>query len=248
MAFKDPFATGMQSTTQAVEYDAGLRSYMLRIYNYMTSGLVLTGITALFTANSPVMLNAIYRFNEGQAVSYSPLGWIIMLAPLVFIFGLGAGINRLSLPAAQGLFWAFSVVMGLSLSSIFLAYTGESIARTFFVTAGAFGGMSIYGYTTKKDLSGWRSFLMMGLIGLILASIAQIFIGGPGLYFAISVIGVLIFTGLTAYDTQRLKALYYQIGMSAEAAGKVAILGALSLYLDFINMFMYLLRFMGDRR
>lgn len=250
MAFQDPFATTMQSSSQsqAAVQDAGLRAYMLRIYNYMASGLALTGITALFTANSEAMLSLFYNVQAGQVVGMSGLGWLVAFAPIGLALWMGLGMHRMSVATAQALFWAFSVVMGLSLSSVFLLYTGESIARTFFVTAGTFGAMSLYGYTTKKDLSGWGSFLMMGLIGLILASIVNIFLGSSGLNFAISVIGVLIFVGLTAFDTQKLKAMYYQVGLSSDLAKKLAINGALNLYMDFINMFLFLLRFMGDRR
>jgi FtsH-binding integral membrane protein len=249
MAFTDPFATTQaRAQSQAVAYDAGLRSYMLRIYNFMASGLALTGIVALFTANSDAMQALLYAQNAQGQVGPSGLGWLVMFAPLGLVLWMSFGINRISASFAQGLFWAFSIVMGLSLSSIFLMYTGESIARTFFVTAGTFGAMSLYGYTTKKDLSGWGSFLIMGLIGLILASVVNIFLQSSALAFATSVIGVLIFVGLTAYDTQKIKAMYYQLGSSGEMAAKMAIMGALNLYMDFINIFLHLLRFMGERR
>lgn len=249
MAFNDPFATAQsQAQTRAVEMDAGLRAYMLKIYNYMASGLALTGIIALFTANSEAMLSMLYHVNENGQVGPSGLGWLVMFAPLAFILVLNFGLNRLSVPALQGIFWAFAAVMGLSLSSIFLTFTGESIARTFFITAGTFGAMSLYGYTTKRDLSGMGSFLMMGLIGLILASVVNIFLHSTALQFAVSALGVLIFVGLTAYDTQRLKAMYYQVSGYGDAMAKATIMGAVSLYLDFINLFMYLLHFMGNRR
>ncbi len=251
MAFKDPFATAAslsQPQTQAVAYDAGLRAYMLRIYNLMASALALTGIVALFTANSPAMLNLFYAQTAEGGYGMSGLGWLVAFAPLGLVLWMSFGLHRMSTAMAQGLFWTFAVVMGLSLSSVFLLYTGESIARAFFITAGTFGGMSLYGYTTKKDLSGWGSFLIMGLIGLILASVVNIFLQSSGLAFATSVIGVLIFVGLTAYDTQKLKAMYYQLGNSGELAAKMAIMGALNLYMDFINIFLYLLRFVGDRR
>lgn len=249
MEYRDPFATahyGAQS--KAVAYDAGLRAYMLKIYNYMASALALTGIVALFAANSPAFVELLYRVENGHVVGMSGFGWIVAFAPLGLVLWLGFGINRLSASAAQGIFWVYSVVMGLSLSSIFLTYTGESVARVFFVTAGTFGVMSIYGYTTKKDLSGFGSFLLMGLIGLILASIVNIFMQSSALAFATSVIGVLIFVGLTAYDTQKLKSIYYQVSGNSEDMAKASIMGALNLYLDFINIFMYLLRFMGDRK
>jgi uncharacterized protein len=249
MAFQDPFSSQAATQTQATIVDAGLRAYFLRIYNLMASGLALTGITALFTAKTPALLSLFYAVNaNGQAVGMSGLGWLVTLAPIGLVLWISFGINRLSASAAQMIFWAYSVLMGLSFSSIFLVYTGESIARTFFVTAGTFGAMSLYGYTTKKDLTGMGSFLIMGLWGLIIASLVNLFMHSSGLAFALSVIGVFIFVGLTAYDTQKLKALYYQVGSGGEALAKTAILGALNLYLDFINMFIMLLRFMGDRR
>ena len=250
MAFNDPFATAQNSAqSRAVEMDAGLRSYMLKIYNYMASALALTGIVALFTANNNAMLQLLYKVNEdGQVVGQSGLGMIVMFAPLIMVFVMGMGQNRMSMTALQGCFWGFATLMGLSLSSVFLMYTGTSIARVFFITAATFGGMSLYGYTTKKDLSGFGSFLMMGLIGLILASIVNIFLQSSALQFATSVIGVLIFVGLTAYDTQKLKAMYYQLAGSTEAMARASIMGALSLYMDFINIFLYMLRFFGDRR
>ncbi len=249
MEYRDPFATaqfGAQS--RAVAYDAGLRAYMLKIYNYMASALALTGIVALGASKSEAILSALYTVQNGQVAGMSGLGWIVALAPIGLVLWLSMGINRLSTTAAQGIFWAYAALVGLSLTSIFLLYTGESIARAFFVTAGTFGAMSIYGYTTKRDLTGMGSFLMMGLIGLIIASIVNMFLGSEGLAFATSVIGVLIFVGLTAYDTQKLKGMYYQVAGNAEALTKVSIMGALSLYMDFINIFMYLLRFIGDRR
>lgn len=249
MEYRDPFATAQYGAqSKAAAYDLGLRAYMLKIYNYMASALALTGVVAMFAANSPAFVEAIYRVQNGHVVGMSPLGWIIAVAPLGLVLWLSFGINRLSASAAQGIFWAYATIMGLSLSSIFLMYTGESIARTFFVTAGTFGAMSIYGYTTKKDLTGMGSFLMMGLIGLILASIVNIFMQSSALAFATSVIGVLIFVGLTAYDTQKLKSMYYQVAGSSEMMAKASVMGALTLYLDFINIFMYLLRFMGDRK
>lgn len=249
MQLRDPFATAqIARQSQAATYDMGLRAYMLKIYNYMASALALTGIVALFAANSPAFLNAIYTVQEGRVVGMSGLGWIIAFAPLGLVMWMSFGINRMTAGFAQGLFWAFSVVMGMSLTSIFLTFTGESIARAFFVTAGTFGAMSLYGYTTKKDLSGWGSFLIMGLIGLIIASLVNIFLQSSGLAFATSVIGVLIFVGLTAYDTQKLKSIYYQVSGSGEALAKASIMGALNLYMDFINIFLYMLRFFGDRR
>ncbi|MDX2073961.1 MAG: Bax inhibitor-1/YccA family protein [Alphaproteobacteria bacterium] len=250
MAFNDPFSTAqMQAQTRATEMDAGLRAYMLRIYNYMASALALTGIVALFAANSEPVLRLLYTTNEmGQMTGMSGLGWLVAFAPLIMILTMSFGVNRMSLVALQATFWGFASVMGLSLSSVFLMYTGESIARVFFITAGTFGGMSLYGYTTKRDLSGFGSFLIMGLIGLILASIVNIFLQSSALNFALSVIGVFIFIGLTAYDTQKLKTMYYQLAGTGEMMAKASIMGALNLYMDFINMFLYMLRFFGDRR
>ncbi|RIV87835.1 Bax inhibitor-1/YccA family protein [Aurantiacibacter zhengii] len=229
-------------------FDAGLRKHMLSIYNYMASGVLLTGIVALLTAQSGLAV----QFAQG------PLMWLVALSPLAIVFAMSFGRDKFSTGTLQALFWGFAVLMGLSLSTIFLVYTGASIAMTFFATAGAFAGLSLWGYTTEKDISGWGSFLIMGVIGLIVASLLNAFlIGSPGLELAISALGVLIFAGLTAYDTQRLKQEYVaiqQIKMtnpSAAAAfplGKMVIMGALSLYLDFINMFLFLLRFMGAAR
>ena len=218
--------------------DAGLRAHMLKVYNYMVSGLALTGIVSYATAHSETMMSTIYG---------TPLMWVVMLAPLGFVFALSFGINKMSLPTVQGLFWAFAAVMGLSLASIFVVYTGASIARVFFITAGTFAGMSIYGYSTKRDLTGMGSFLIMGLIGLIIASIVNIFLQSPALYWALSVLGVGIFVGLTAYDTQKIKLMYLESDGHA-TAGKKAIMGALTLYLDFINLFIMLLRLFGERR
>ncbi|MEQ1789674.1 MAG: Bax inhibitor-1/YccA family protein [Rickettsiales bacterium] len=249
MEYRDPFANAQYGAqSKAVAYDVGLRAYMLKIYNYMASALALTGVVAMFAANSPAFINALYSIDNGQVVGMSGFGYLVMFAPLGLVMWLGFGINRLSASAAQGIFWAYATLMGLSLSSIFLVYTGESIARTFFVTAGTFGAMSLYGYTTKKDLTGMGQFLIMGLIGLILAMVVNMFMQSSALAFATSVIGVLIFVGLTAYDTQKLKNMYYQVAGNSEAMAKASIMGALNLYLDFINIFMYLLRFMGDRK
>jgi FtsH-binding integral membrane protein len=227
---------GTQATPVAV--DEGLRAYMLRVYNYMASGVLLSGIVAFLVANSPAMTQAIFG---------TPLKWVVMLAPLAFVFGLSAGIHRLSVGAAQAIYWLFAAVMGASLASILLVFTGESVARVFFISAAMFAGTSLYGYTTKADLSKFGSFLMMGLIGIIIAGLVNIFVGSTALQFAISVIGVLVFTGLTAFDTQRIKETYYE-GHDRESLSKMALMGALSLYLDFINLFMMLVQLMGDRR
>ena len=232
----DTFAQGRANS--AVEIDEGLRAFMLKVYNYMGLGLALTGSVAFFAASSPGLMQAIH----GTALS-----WLVMLSPLAFILVLSFGIQKLRPATAQALFWAFAGVMGLSLSSIFLVYTGTSIARVFFITASLFGAMSLYGYTTKKSLASWGSFLFMGLLGVIIAMIVNIFLASSALHFAISVIGVLIFTGLTAYDTQNIKQQYYE-GDGAVIAEKKAIMGALRLYLDFINLFIMLMHLMGQQR
>ena len=218
-------------------YDAGLRSYMLSIYNYMASGVLLSGIVAVLFANSGMAV---------QVLS-TPLRWVIMLAPLGFVLAMNFGLNRMKTSTVQMLYWGFCVVMGLSLSAIFLVFTATSIATTFFATAAAFAGLSLYGYTTKKDLSGFGTFLIMGLVGILIAMLINLFVGSTVLQLAISVLGVLIFAGLTAYDTQMLKNQYAQL-RGTEFLGKAVVMGALSLYLDFINMFQFLLSFLGDRR
>ncbi|GGF54156.1 membrane protein [Terasakiella brassicae] len=219
------------------QYDVGLRKYMLGVYNYMAAALALTGIVAMLASTSAPLM---------QTVHGTPLKWVVMLAPLGFVFFLSARIHKMSNQAAQMTFWAFACLMGLSLSYIFLAYTGTSIARTFFVTAVSFGALSLYGYTTKRDLSGMGTFLFMGVVGLILASLVNLFLQSSMMHMVISAIGVLLFAGLTAYDTQRIKDIYNELD-SSDIAGKKAIMGALTLYLDFINMFMFLLSFLGNR-
>lgn len=232
---------------RAVPIDAGLREYMLRVYNYMASGLALTGIIAYATANTPALLSLFYATSPEGFLQPTMLAWIAMLSPLGFVLALSFGINKMSASTAQAVFWGFAGVMGLSLSHIFLSYTGTSIARVFFITAGTFAGMSLYGYTTKKDLTGWGSFLFMGLIGIIIASVVNMFLQSSAMQFVISVIGVLVFVGLTAYDTQKIKNMYSEADGS-ETASKKAIMGALTLYLDFINLFLMLLRLFGTRR
>ncbi len=221
----------------AAGIDVGLREYMLKIYNYMASGLALTGIVAYASAQSTTLMQAIYG---------TPLQWVVMLAPIGLVILLSARIHNMKASTAQTVFWIYSGLMGLSLSYIFLVYTGASIARVFFITAGTFAAMSLYGYTTRRDLSGFGSFLFMGLIGIIIASVVNIFLQSSALHFVISVIGVLVFVGLTAYDTQRIKAIYNELDGS-EVAGKKAIMGALTLYLDFINLFIMLLSLFGNR-
>jgi FtsH-binding integral membrane protein len=217
--------------------DAGLRSYMLSVYNYMASGVLLTGIVALLFASSGM----------AAQVLATPLRWLIIFAPLAFVLVMSFGMNRLSTGTLQALFWAFATAMGLSMSSIFLVYTGVSIAQTFFAVAAAFMGLSLWGYTTKKDLSGFGTFLIMGVVGLLVAMLINLFLQSPAMHLAISAIGVLLFAGLTAYDTQKIKSMYDYV-RGTDMMGKVVIMGALNLYLDFINMFTFLLQFMGDRR
>ena len=224
--------------------DEGLRAYMLRVYNLMALGLAITGLAAWGAFNFAVSDGQLTAF--GEAIYLSPLRWVVILAPLAMVFFLSFRIHKMSVAAAQTTFWVYAGLVGLSLSTVFLVFTGESIVRTFFITATAFGGLSLYGYTTKRDLSAMGSFLIMGLFGLIIASVVNIFLGSTALQFAISVIGVLVFAGLTAYDTQQIKEMYYE-GDSAEVGGRKAIMGALTLYLDFINLFLMLLRLFGNR-
>ena len=231
--------------------DEGLRAYMLKVYNYMASGVLLTGVISLFLFKLSVVTAAdgsiIGMTGLGNALYNSALMWIVMLAPLGVVVYMSFGIRKMSAVKAQGAFWIFAALMGASLSSIFLVYTGASITRVFFITAGTFGAMSIYGYTTKRDLTRLGSFLMMGLIGIIIASIVNIFMKSSMMYFVISIIGVLIFVGLTAYDTQKIKNMYL-VSDTGEVMGKKAVMGALTLYLDFINLFLMLLRLFGQRR
>ncbi|MXP41666.1 BAX inhibitor (BI)-1/YccA family protein [Altererythrobacter soli] len=231
--------TGASVPRTGEVFDAGLRKHMLSIYNYMTSGVLLTGIVAMLFAQSGMAADL---FVNGGLLS-----WVVILAPLGFVLAMSFGANRFSRGALQAMFWGFAIAMGLSLSTVFLVYTGSSIAATFFATAGAFAGLSLFGYTTKKDLSAMGTFLVMGVIGLLIAMVVNMFLQSSGLELAISFLGVLIFAGLTAYDTQRLKREYAHL-RGTEFAGKAIILGALSLYLDFINMFLFLLRFMGASR
>ena len=237
--------------TEAGVIDQGLRAYMIRVYNYMASGVAITGLVAWLIYSMSVVTGA-----DGAVTGFTPFGnvmyasafkWVVIFAPLAMVFFLSARINSMSLGTAQISFWIFAALMGASISSIFLVYAGESIARMFFITAAAFGALSLWGYTTSKDLSGWGSFLFMGLIGIIIAMLVNLFIGSTALQFAVSVIGVLVFAGLTAYDTQQIKEMYYA-GDDGTVAGRKAVMGALRLYLDFINLFMMLLSLFGDRR
>jgi FtsH-binding integral membrane protein len=245
MAEFDRPTIAAQRAGTAAAIDEGLRSYMLKVYNYMGIGLVVTGLVSYFSAQAAVGADG-QLTAWGSLIFQSPLMWVIAFAPLAFVLVLSFGINKLSGATAQLLFWVFAAVMGLSLSSIFMVYTDASIAKVFFISAATFGAMSLYGYTTKRDLTGIGNFLIMGLIGLIIASIVNIFLASSMLDFAISAIGVLIFVGLTAYDTQRIKESYSE-GHGAEVLQKTAVMGALNLYLDFINLFLMLLRLFGSR-
>ncbi len=245
--WNDPRTTGVNTATVGVPRaarDAGLRSYMLSVYNYMASGVLLTGIVAMLFANSS-LINLIVNPATGQATL---LFWIALFAPLAIVFGLSFGINRISAGTAQALFWLYAALVGVQFSSLFLVYTGVSIAQTFFAVAASFLGLSLWGYTTKRDLSGIGSFLIMGVVGIFVALLINMFLRSPGLDLAISAIGVLVFAGLVAYDTQKIKSLYFVVAGHGEAIAKTAIIGALNLYIDFINMFLFPLRFMGDRR
>jgi FtsH-binding integral membrane protein len=236
----DPRTTGANTASVGVPRaarDVGLRSYMLSVYNYMASGVLLTGIVAMLFASS----------GFAAQVMATPLRWLIILAPLAFVMVMSFGINRLQTATLQILFWAFSVAMGLSMSTIFLVYTGTSIAQTFFAVSAGFLGLSLWGYTTKKDLTGWGTFLIMGVVGLLVAMVINLFLQSSAMALVISALGVLIFAGLTAYDTQKIKSMYAYVA-GTDMMGKTVIMGALNLYLDFINMFMFLLSFMGDRR
>ena len=232
--YRSPYLT--RTAEQTVALDEGLRAYMLRVYNYMASGVLLSGIVAYVVANTAL----------AGIIFGTPLKWVVMLAPLAFIMVLSFGIHRLSFAAAQAVYWVFAATMGASLASILLVFTGASVARVFFITAATFAAVSLYGYTTKADLSKFGTFLFMGLIGIVIASLVNIFLASSALQFAISVIGVLVFTGLTAYDTQRIKEEYYE-GHDQETMGKLALMGALSLYLDFVNLFTMLMNLMGSR-
>jgi FtsH-binding integral membrane protein len=263
--YNSPFGRAA-GRVDAAAVDAGLRAYMLRIYNYMSIGLAITGLAALgvymfavtgdpaaavksATGASIAMKSGQYLTPFGYAMFVSPLKWVFMLAPLAMVFAISFGINRLKPATAQLLFWAFAALMGISLSSIFLVYTHTSITRVFFITAASFGALSLYGYTTKRDMTCMGSFLIMGLFGIIIASVVNIFVASSMLQFIVSVVGVLIFAGLTAYDTQRLKNdyMYGYASQGGDVAERAAITGALSLYLNFINLFTLLLQLLGQR-
>ncbi|PZQ14118.1 MAG: hypothetical protein DI565_11785 [Ancylobacter novellus] len=242
-----------RTSAPGMEIDQGLRRYMLSVYNYMSLGLAITGLAAigafmLAVSSEPTgaVARGMHLTQFGVMLYTSPLKWVVLLAPLGMVFFLSARIHKMSAAGGQIAFYVFAALMGLSLSSIFLVYTGASIGRVFFITAAAFGALSLYGYTTKRDLSGMGSFLVMGLFGIIIASLVNLFIGSTMVQFVVSVLGVLIFAGLTAYDTQRIKEMYYELDDDGTMSRK-AILGALSLYLDFINMFTMLLSLFGNR-
>jgi FtsH-binding integral membrane protein len=258
---------GPVTSAEAAEIDAGLRSYMLRIYNYMALGLVITAIAAFGTyvlsvtddvtvaarivrggTEAPARLAGdLYLTQLGYAVFVSPLKWVVILAPLAFVFGLSFGIERLRPATAQVLFWIYAGLIGLSLGSIFMVYTHTSVVRVFFITAAAFGALSLWGYTTQRDLTGMGSFLVMGLLGIIIAGVVNFWLDSPALLWIVSIVGVLVFSGLTAWDTQRLKNEYIYGAMDGDTAERTAILGALSLYLNFINLFAMLLQLLGDQ-
>ena len=254
--YASPFGQAAARDTAAV--DAGLRSYMLRIYNYMSIGLAITGLAALGVymlavttdpSGAAAKIGSSYLTPFGYAMFVSPLKWVFILAPLAMVFAISFGINRLKPATAQLMFWAFAALMGISLSSIFLVYTHTSITRVFFITAASFGALSLYGYTTKRDMTGMGSFLIMGLFGLIIASVVNMFVASSMLQFIVSVVGVLIFAGLTAYDTQRLKNdyIYGYASQGGDVSERAAITGALSLYLNFINLFTLLLQLLGQK-
>lgn len=235
----DRYNTAYRAGTaaQTAEVDAGLRAYMLKVYNYMASGVVLTGIVAMLVSQNQELMMSLFT---------GITRWFIMLAPFAFVIAMNFGAHKMKSSTLQAIFWAFSATMGLSLSWILVIYTGESIARTFFITAATFGALSLYGYTTKKSLSGLGTFLFMGVIGILIAMVVNMFLQSPMMQYVISVIGVLVFAGLTAYDTQRIKESYYMMA-TGEAVAKGAIMGAVNLYLDFVNLFMFLLHFLGNR-
>jgi FtsH-binding integral membrane protein len=253
---QNQYASGTGFARTAAQVDQGLRAFMLGVYNNMILGLAISalvalGINMLATTSDPSMaaarMGSIYVTEFGRLLYGSPLKWVVALAPLAFIFLFSFRMDRMSASAARGTFFAFAAVMGASLSTLLIVYTGASVVQVFFITAAAFGALSLWGYTTSRSLSGIGSFLIMGLVGLILASLVNMFLASSALQFGISIIGVLIFAGLTAYDTQKLKEMYLYGNYDSEAAAKVSVFGALQLYLDFINMFQFLLSLVGNR-
>lgn len=238
MAFGSDRRYMTRTQAEAAEIDVGLRQYMLRVYNYMASGLALTGIVALLVASSPTLVQAIFG---------TPLKWVVLFAPIGMAFYLGARIHTMKASTAQIVFWVYAALIGVMLSSYLLVYTGASVARVFFITAASFGALSLFGYTTKKDLSGWGNFLFIGVIGIVIAGIVNIFMQSAMLHFVMSAVGVLVFAGLTAYDTQKVKEMYWEAD-GEEMTAKKSILGALTLYMDFINLFIFMMQFLGIRR
>ena len=244
---RQPEVTGLSQSAASV--DQGLRSYMLKVYNYMASGVLLTGLIAYFAGNSEAFLNMVIGQGADGRIGMTPLGWIIALAPLGMAFFMMFRINKMSTNAVQTTFWAYAALMGLSMFSIFLVYTGASILKVFFITAGTFGLLSMYGYTTKKDLTSWGTFLSVGVIAVLVVSLANVFFfKSSGLDLVMSYVGVFLALGLTAYDTQKVKEVYYTTRGGVDAVKRASILGALSLYFDFIYLFINLLRIMGERR
>jgi uncharacterized protein len=239
MNFENIIKSSYEDTSKKTHYDWGLREYLLRVYQYMAFALVLTAVISMGAASSPQFLNLIYN---------TPLKWIIAFAPLGMAFYMGSRLMSMSVTGAQTCLMIFATLMGLSLSSIFIVYTGESIAKVFFITASTFGAMSIYGHSTKRDLTNMRSFLIMGVIGILIASVVNIFMQSGAMQFVISIIGVGVFTLLTAYDAQKIKTMYYQTQNNAEVTQKLAIYGSLTLYMDFINIFVFLLQLFGVRK
>lgn len=246
MAFETQRGTWTRGQAEAALIDVGLRQYMLRVYNYMASGLALTGLVAALVAGTPALNQLFFQYGMRGATP-TGLGWLAIIAPIGLVMAISFGIARMRASTAQGLFWLYAALMGVSLSSIFLVYTGASITRVFFISAASFAGLSLYGYTTKRNLSAFGSFLVMGLWGLVIASLVNMFFASSALQFVISIAGVGIFAGLTAWDTQKIKEMYWEAD-DGETAGKKAVMGALTLYLDFINLFLMLIRLMGDRR
>jgi FtsH-binding integral membrane protein len=246
MAFDTQRGTWTRGQAEAAQIDVGLRQYMLRVYNYMASGLALTGLVAALVAGSPAINQLFFQYGLRGATP-TGLGWLAIIAPVGLVFAISFGIGRMRASTAQGLFWLYAGLMGVSLSSIFLVYTGASITRVFFITSASFAGLSLYGYTTKRNLSAFGTFLVMGLWGLVIASLVNMFLASSALQFVLSVAGVGIFAGLTAWDTQKIKEMYWESDYG-ETAGKKAVMGALTLYLDFINLFLMLIRLLGDRR
>ena len=243
---RQPAVTG---ESQSTAIDAGLRSYMLKVYNYMASGVLLTAIIAYFAGTSDAFLQAVLKFDGGQAVGVAPVGYLVMFAPLAMAFFMMFKLRTMSTETLQTTFWAYAVLMGLSLFSIFLIYTQTSILRVLFVTAGTFGLLSMYGYATKRDLTSWGTFLIVGMWAMLIVSLVNMFLlKSSGLSLAMSYIGVLLALGMTAYDTQKIKEVYYQVGRSTDAIKRASIMGALQLYMDFVYLFINLMRIMGERR